>query len=47
MDYDVGDGAFYTGQMRSVNIKTSTTPVTFIKHGKGTQNWADGAKYEG
>ena len=45
-DYPLGDGAQYTGQMKLINDNQSGSRV-YIKHGKGTQNWQDGAKYEG
>ena len=39
-DQPLGEGAVYTGQMKKVD-------GTYIKHGKGTQTWQDGAKYNG
>ena len=45
-DYHVGDGATYTGQMKEV-IDGTSGDKNYIKHGKGTQIWLDGAKYEG
>ena len=45
-DFQVGEGATYTGQMKEVP-DSETGQKVYIKHGKGTQIWLDGAKYEG
>ena len=45
-DYQVGEGATYTGQMKLI-IVAKTQERVFIKHGKGEQIWHDGAKYNG
>ena len=46
IDLEIGEGAIYTGQVKSVN-DNETGKEVFIKHGKGVQTWPDGAKYEG
>ena len=40
VNFDVGNGSKYTGQMMMTND-------VYAKHGKGEQQWADGAHYIG
>lgn len=44
-DFQLGEGATYTGQM--IKVKDEQDNDVLIKHGKGTQYWKDGAKYTG
>lgn len=46
IDFSLPDGASYTGQMKKI-YNEQTKDTIWIKHGKGKQEWQDGAKYEG
>lgn len=46
-DYEVGEGASYTGQMLKSIDTTNNGGLIYIKHGKGVQIWPDGATYDG
>jgi|APSaa5957512535_1039671.scaffolds.fasta_scaffold136095_2 hypothetical protein len=42
--HEMPDGALYTGHMKKV---TEGGEIILVKHGRGVQQWPDGAKYEG
>jgi len=43
-NHEMPDGALYTGHMKRVQEGGENI---LVKHGRGTQQWPDGAKYEG
>ena len=46
-DYLLPDGSKYSGYMKKIPSATSPNGFEYQKHGRGEQEWLDGAKYSG